>query len=84
MRVTIRVLIAVAAFYLTALAVETGLVVLGLSTNGLEKPAAREHRAEVVDRITLVAKATPDQWAGASFSSGVTGSSAIQQKIPMK
>jgi hypothetical protein len=57
MRITLRVLIAVAAFYLTALAVETGLVVLGLSTNGLEKPAAREHRAELVDRITLVAKA---------------------------
>jgi hypothetical protein len=30
---------------------------LGLSSNGLDKPAARQHRAELVHRISLVAKA---------------------------
>jgi hypothetical protein len=54
---TLRALILVAAFYLMVLAVETGLVVLGLTGNGLDQPASRRHRAELVQRITLVARA---------------------------
>ena len=60
----------VAAFYLTAMAVQAGLVVLGISTNGLDQPTARKHRAELVHRISLVAKAArvwvelPDKPAG--------------------
>jgi hypothetical protein len=57
MRITLRVLLLVAGFYLTAMAVQAGLIVLGLSSNGLDKPAARQHRAELVQRMTLVAKA---------------------------
>ena len=57
MRITLRVLILVAGFYLTAIAVQAGLIVLGVTTNGLDKPAARERRAELVHRISLVAKA---------------------------
>ena len=57
MRITLRVLILIASLYLTAIAVQAGLVVLGVTTNGLDKPAAREHRAELVHRIVLVARA---------------------------
>ena len=57
MRITLRVLILVAGFYLTAIAVQAGLVVLGLRSNGLDKPGARQHRAELIDRINLVARA---------------------------
>ena len=57
MRIILRLVILIAGFYLTALAVQTGMVVLGLSHNGLDRPAAREHRAELVERISLVAKA---------------------------
>jgi hypothetical protein len=57
MRTTLKVIILVAGFYLTALAVQTGLIVLGLASNGLDQPAARQHRAELVQRISLVARA---------------------------
>lgn len=57
MRITLRVVILVAVCYLTALAVQTGMVVLGFTSNGLDRPSARQHRAELVDRITLVGKA---------------------------
>ena len=58
MRITLRVLILLAGLYLTGIAVQAGLIVLGVTNNGLNRANAREHRAELVQRITWVAKAT--------------------------
>jgi hypothetical protein len=58
MRIILRLVIAIAGIYFMTVVFQTGLVALGLSTNALEKAIrTTQHRAELLRRIHLVAKA---------------------------